>query len=712
MLDWILHSLIPRPFLVLYLVAVVISTLYGGWGPGLLVAALSTLKIRYFHTLPLYSFSLPSLKSSLALGLFLLIAVLVMRFVEWTHEKYLHAEAGRRELHEFLNSLGGIIAWEANALTLQYHFVTQSTHRLLKYSSDDWFREPAFLARHTHPDDKQRLSEMFERVLRGEKDQAIDHRIIDAEGKSVWFHTAVHLDEQGHYPKLRGATIEISPLKKAQEALLESERRLTEERNRAEKYFECVSVMMLVLSADGRVVKINQRGCEILECDKNTIIGKDWIDTVIPERIRDEIRTVFRKSVAEKNVGLIRFRESPILTQSGVERIIAWHHTLLFDEDQNAVLSLSSGEDITERKKAEASLKESEAKFKSLADDALVGIFMVQDWHYIYANPFLARILGYSVEELLNLKNWLHIVAPDERSTVVKLVENLGLVGESSHREARLLKKDGTLLDIEGIAAVTHYKGKSALVGTVVDISERRRLETQRGEFYAMLTHDLKNPLTTIVSCAELLLAERRRFDDRTNRLITMIQGGGKTLSRLVEDYLAVSQGEEGKLGMKCVPTDLSWILQESQRNLQEAIQKKNLNLTIEIAANLPKALVDEKLLQRALSNLLQNAVNYTPSGGKIQLKADWIAGRDSDDILISVSDTGVGIPQAEQENIFSKYYRSARTTDVKGTGLGLAIVRNVAEAHGGYVKVRSEVDKGSTFTLCLPVGMKRGRVA
>ena len=151
-------------------------------------------------------------------------------------------------------------------------------------------------------------------------------------------------------------------------------------------------------------------------------------------------------------------------------------------------------------------------------------------------------------------------------------------------------------------------------------------------------------------------------------------------------------------------PTDVPEALREAGRGFEKTFKKKGLSFKIEMADGLPKALLDRKLLHRAVSNLLQNAANYTPNGGEITMKAEPVREAGGDFIVISVVDSGKGIPAEEREVVFEKYYRSPRTAGIKGTGLGLAIVKAVAEAHGGRVELTSEPGTGSNFRLFLPV--------
>ena len=172
---------------------------------------------------------------------------------------------------------------------------------------------------------------------------------------------------------------------------------------------------------------------------------------------------------------------------------------------------------------------------------------------------------------------------------------------------------------------------------------------------------------------------------------------------RLVDEFLSISRLEARDFKLQPVLSDISRNLKDAYTSFEVVLQKKELTFIVEIAEGLPNILMDQRLVQRAVVNLLQNAVNHTPVGGRITLKAE----KDGDFLVVSVSDTGLGIPREEQGRIFEKYYRSRRTSYIKGTGLGLAIVKAVMDAHGGRVEVESEVSKGSVFRLFLPISHK-----
>jgi two-component system, OmpR family, phosphate regulon sensor histidine kinase PhoR len=211
----------------------------------------------------------------------------------------------------------------------------------------------------------------------------------------------------------------------------------------------------------------------------------------------------------------------------------------------------------------------------------------------------------------------------------------------------------------------------------------------------------LKSPLTTILGYADFMLTVKAdELDPEMLEMVTAIQNSGLNMHQMADDFLAVSRFESGVLTLALTPTELSNILKNVSKDLERAAHEKGLSLVEEIEEGLPAAMMDQRLVQRALANLLQNAIIYTPEGGNVIVKAEKISGG----VVVSVTDTGPGIPSGEQARVFEKYYRSPRTSYIKGTGLGLAIVKAAAESHGGRIELESEEGKGCTFRMFIPV--------
>ncbi|MHB8172933.1 MAG: sensor histidine kinase [Nitrospirota bacterium] len=360
--------------------------------------------------------------------------------------------------------------------------------------------------------------------------------------------------------------------------------------------------------------------------------------------------------------------------------------------------------DITENKKIEAELKESEAKFRTLSEDALIGIYLIQDMRFAYVNPELARMLGFSGAELTGMEDMLECVHPDQRELARNGIQRiLGGQAPSLGYQGLWLKKDGTPIEVEGKAAFTLYQGGPAIIGTALDVTERRFLERQRTDFLAMVTHDFKSPLTTILANAELISILKAGTDKETAGMANAIVRSGERLRRLVEDFLIHSKLDSGGLAPELTMVNVREVLKGVITDFKNMAGRKGLTLEEDFAPDIPEIYLDARLIQRAVSNLLQNAVNYTPEGGRISLKAERTIQEGRNFLAISIKDTGAGIPPAEQSKIFQKYYRMSRGSRSAGTGLGLAIVKAVTEAHKGRIELESKEGAGSEFRLLIP---------
>jgi two-component system phosphate regulon sensor histidine kinase PhoR len=252
-------------------------------------------------------------------------------------------------------------------------------------------------------------------------------------------------------------------------------------------------------------------------------------------------------------------------------------------------------------------------------------------------------------------------------------------------------------------------KGAEALAaeGAVLllhDISELRRLERVRRDFVANVSHEFRTPLTAIQGFAETLLSGALEDAQNNRRFLEIIREHAVRLGRLTEDLLKLSQIEGRKMEMEFRPVDLRPLVESCLETARLEAAPKNLALRAEFAEGTPKVRGDARWLRDVLQNLLDNAVRYTPAGGRVTVRTAAREGA----VEISVEDTGIGIPQAEQERIFERFYRvdAARSREVGGTGLGLSIAKHLVEAHGGRIEVESEVGKGSTFRVLMPAAL------
>ncbi|OFZ45917.1 MAG: hypothetical protein A2381_19490 [Bdellovibrionales bacterium RIFOXYB1_FULL_37_110] len=362
----------------------------------------------------------------------------------------------------------------------------------------------------------------------------------------------------------------------------------------------------------------------------------------------------------------------------------------------------------TGRRQAEVEARELGDKLQSLVEDAFVGVYILQSRQFVYVNHRLAEMIGYQLKELLALEDFSRLIHPDDQALVEENIRKR-LEGEASQMqyEFRMHKKNGDVIFVEVLSSYTFYSGKPSIIGSIIDITARKQLEQQKADLYAMITHDFKSPLTVIIGCSGYILTLKNQgLDPDVQGMIADIQYSSVNLLNMIDDFLAFSMIESsGLLSLNLVSTDILEIVKRVTKDLGPAVAGKKLSLIEKFSDHLPLVMSDQMLLRRSIANLLQNAINFTPSGGQVTLTTERVVIQEASYVVISVADTGPGIAAGEHEKIFEKYYRSPRDRETKGSGLGLAIVKTVTEAHGGKVELESEEGKGAIFKVFIPSG-------
>jgi two-component system, OmpR family, phosphate regulon sensor histidine kinase PhoR len=250
-------------------------------------------------------------------------------------------------------------------------------------------------------------------------------------------------------------------------------------------------------------------------------------------------------------------------------------------------------------------------------------------------------------------------------------------------------------------AAPVRTEGASGAVLVLHEISELRRLERVRQDFVANVSHEFRTPLTAIQGFAETLLGGALEDPAHRRRFVQIIRDHAARLARLTEDLLKLSRIEAGRLELEFRTVSIHQIVESCAETARFKAAQKKLALEVRLPEDLPNVRGDSNGLHEVLQNLLDNALQYTPPGGRIEVSAS----REDDKVVVTVSDTGIGIPQAEQGRIFERFYRvdAARSREAGGTGLGLSIARHIVEAHGGRLWVESAVGEGSRFHFSIP---------
>jgi len=321
----------------------------------------------------------------------------------------------------------------------------------------------------------------------------------------------------------------------------------------------------------------------------------------------------------------------------------------------------------------------------------------------IFSNQAFAEILG--LEPNFEGRTLLEVIRQSDLIAVIRraLEGNENATSEVIVGTIRPRSFSVTASPVPVLAATESEPEQSQ--GAVVvlhDITELRRLERVRRDFVANVSHELKTPLTAIQGFAETLLGGALEDSANNQRFVTIIRDHSIRLARLTDDLLMLSKIEAGKLEFDFRPVALAEFVEACLETARLRAGSKGISLEADYPPNFPALRGDANRLREVLQNLLDNAVMYTPSGGHIRLEAVARNGA----AILTVSDTGIGIPQSDQEKIFERFYRvdAARSREAGGTGLGLAIAKHIVEAHGGRLWVESAVAQGSKFHFSIPL--------
>lgn len=363
-----------------------------------------------------------------------------------------------------------------------------------------------------------------------------------------------------------------------------------------------------------------------------------------------------------------------------------------------------------------AELQESEEKYRAVCENSLTAIYIFQDGKLRFVNRQFEKFSGYSRDELLGMEFW-KLVHPEDR----EIVKERGLKrerGESvtPNYEFRGIKKNGRVIWFEAMASTIEYQGRRAVLGNLIDITERKmtKLELERymgkleqlneakSRFVSTFSHDIRTPLTTISGYTSLLLSKKwGDLAQEQEKRMRRILDSSRYVNDLVDDVLDLSRIELGKTPINPQKINPVEIIEKSIEDFVPITEEKEQSIKFTGDRSVTTAYADPKAMQRILNNLVDNAVKYTPRGGRIEVSLL----EKKKFIQISVKDNGQGIPREELDNIFQEFYKLPnRSGDVtRSIGLGLSIVKRLVEAMGETLWVESEgVDKGSTFSFTL----------
>jgi PAS domain S-box-containing protein len=520
------------------------------------------------------------------------------------------------------------------------------------------------------------------------------------DGTEFWGHLTCRrfYDVRGNELGLIGVIADITKRRQAEDALRKSERML-------QMIFDTEPDCIKLIDEESRLLMMNRAGLDMLQVDSLEQLKGQFVCPLVAPEYQQAFRDLTRR-VFQGGTGSLEFK------MTGLQGRQVWLDTRavpLRNEKEEVAALLGVTRDVTERKKAEDALRQSEARFRAMIESASIGILVadVETRKFLYANPEICRLLGYSGQEFLS-RTAMDIILTEELQESMEGFQ-AHVEGKLKATERTFRRKDGSTVKMSINSVRMEFDGRPGLVGFFTDITEKLLLEEERlkaqklesiGTLAGGIAHDFNNLLQGIfgyISMAKLTIDQREKS-------LAMLVQAEKALHQsvnLTSQLLTFSKG--GKPVKKVI--DLRTVIEDS---VKFALSGSRVSYHLSFGDDLCTVEADEGQIGQVVQNIILNAEQAMPLGGRIEIAARCVPPFLASGLHLTapdglaeivVRDQGTGIPPEHLPRIFDPYF----TTKEKGSGLGLATSYSIVKNHDGMISVASELGKGSTFTIYLP---------
>jgi two-component system phosphate regulon sensor histidine kinase PhoR len=340
-----------------------------------------------------------------------------------------------------------------------------------------------------------------------------------------------------------------------------------------------------------------------------------------------------------------------------------------------------------------ADISEEKSKLDTILYSMADGVIMVDNKdNILLANPAAEKLFGFKQEQARG-RGIIETVHDYEITEVLKSCLETGR-NQTTQVESRVGKR---FLRIIAVPITTN--GLTGALAVFQDLTELRNIQTMRRELVGNISHELRTPLATIKVIIETLKGGAVEDRELTNNFLTSLDTEVDRMTQIVAELTELSRIESGKAKFNFEKVNLNILAQEVIAQLKPFTLKREVSVNLESDPNLPLITADKERIRQVITNLLHNAIKFTPKGGKIVVSTIL----NGDSTNLSISDTGVGITEEDLPHVFERFYKADKARSGSGTGMGLAIAKHIVQAHGGTIWARSEVGKGSTFSFSLP---------
>jgi PAS domain S-box-containing protein len=459
------------------------------------------------------------------------------------------------------------------------------------------------------------------------------------------------------------------------------------------RHFRLSRDLLCTATIDGYFDRLNDRWEPLLGWTKDELRARPFVEFVHPDD---------RAATETEAAGLARGDESVEFVnryrvKDGGWVWLEWSATAAPDGRIYA-----AARDVTERQQA-AIARERLAAVVEHSTDAILTVSpegQITTW-----NPAAERLFGYPAEEAIG-KPVSMLASAGPADEVVRSLNGIRDAGTVGHLEECWVRKDGEPVDLVitlsyVLDAYDEVEGASLIVRDVTEETRaREEIESAKQEFFGSVSHELRTPLTSIIAYSELLSEEADGLSEPGRKAVEVIERNAQRQLRLVGDMLLVTRIQEERFSLVRETMSLTAVVEDAVEAVRPWAEASQLDLRLE-TEDVPDIDGDPGRLGQAVDNLLSNAIKYTPGGGRVEVRVV----QRGENAVVEVKDSGLGIPEAEQERLFERMFRASSTYRIQGIGIGLSIVKAITEAHGGSVKVASQEGVGTTFALEIPLG-------
>ena len=456
--------------------------------------------------------------------------------------------------------------------------------------------------------------------------------------------------------------------------------------------------------------------------------AEDWVaDPTFFERVlhpddRARVRATLSKARARLESVVCEYR---IVRPDGSVVWVNDEAAIAYDEDDASVYVQGYMTDVTERRATEEKLNEAREHFRSLAEQLPLVSYIDDpspDGRSMYVSPQIEGLVGITAEDWVADKGtFARVLHPDDRDEVLARTSRCRREGLAFECEYRMVTRTGEVVWVHDAAVpIGDPAAPRYWQGYVVDITERkeadaqgermleveraqneqlRELDVMKDEFVALVSYELRTPLTAIQGYTELVLdGTAGALNDEQRAMLAAVDRNSTRLFRLINDLLFVAQVNAGKLNVAIEDVDLAAVAAEAVSDARPRAAAAEVALEFECDLT-PTVRADRVRLGQVFDNLISNAIKFTPAGGRVGLTVSMVG----EDAMIVVADSGMGMTPEDQQRLFTRFFRTKAVAKIQGTGLGLSITKAIIDAHRGSISVDSEVGHGTRFTFTVP---------